>query len=905
LDDLNPLEHPICFVLPRRLTPFSTWHEHIPFAMFLVDLLRPHTIVELGTQWGDSYCALCQAVKELNLDTRCYAIDTWKGDPHAGFYGPEVLADLRAHHDPLYGSFSRLIQSTFDEALQHFADGTIDLLHIDGYHIYEAVKHDFEAWLPKMSSQGVVLLHDINVPERDFGVKRFWEEIRDKYPHFEFLHGHGLGFLAIGSEYPKAFQALLDASSEDAAIIRQFFFELGRRLTLQVQQGQLTRQLAQLQAEGERLTQELAEKERAIGDPSTQLREREQSIAQLQASLFFKIWARYNSWRKRWSPKRTRRYHFYRLCVKAVHIASDEGLSSLFRQAWRYLRRRGLRGILTQVDRDRLYQLWIEKNEPKPSEFSKLQKEVLSLPYQPLISVVMPVYNIDEIWLRKAVESVRNQIYPNWELCIADDGSTRPHIRRVLEEYRRQDNRIKVTYLPHNQGISVASNAALALATGEFVGLLDHDDELAPWALSEVVKLLNQSPDLDLIYSDEDKLEPDGRRSEPFFKPDFSPDLLMSMNYICHFSVFRRSLLKRIGGFRKGFEGSQDYDVILRVSEQTTKIAHIPKILYHWRRIPGSASSSVSAKSYAYEKAVKALEEALKRRNKCGEVTVLVPGRYRIRYKVADNPLVSIIIPTKDGLGLLRRCVESIREKTAYHNYEIVVVDDGSRDLAAVDYLRRMQRDGDCRVVVFDQPFNNYSRINNFAVTRARGAFLVFLSNDTEIITPEWLEEMLGHAQRPEVGAVGAKLLFPNGTIQHGGVIVGLHGVAGHAFYGLPATDPGYMCLTTVVRNCSAVTGACLMMRRSVFEEIGGFDEELDVAYNDVDLCLRIVQRGYYIVWTPHAVLYHHEMATRGRYQPERNIRYFCNKWRDFLDRGDPFYNPNLALDRSDFMIKV
>jgi GT2 family glycosyltransferase len=437
------------------------------------------------------------------------------------------------------------------------------------------------------------------------------------------------------------------------------------------------------------------------------------------------------------------------------------------------------------------------------------------------------------------------------------------------------------------------------------VGLLDHDDELTPWALSEVAKLLNRNPNLDFIYSDEDKLEPGGRRSEPFFKPDFSPDLLMSMNYITHFSVFRRELLDKIGGFRKGVEGSQDYDLILRASEDTKNIAHIPKILYHWRKIRGSSSSSTTAKVYAYRAAVKALEEALPRRKQPGKVEMLAPGRYRVRYVVKEKPLVSIIIPTKDKVNLLRRCVESIREKSTYTNYEIIVVDNNSVEKATGAYLEQIKNYPNTQVLTDNEPFN-FSRINNFAASHACGDFLLLLNNDTEVITRDWLEEMLSHAQQQEVGAVGVKLLFPKkNLLQHAGVIVGLGGVAGHAFYGLPAENPGYMGLATVTRNYAAVTAACMMLRHSVFDEVGGLDEELDVAYNDVDLCLKIVEKGYYIVWTPHAVLYHHEWATRGQYQPERNIRYFCAKWHSFLEKGDPFYNPNLALDRADFMVKV
>ena len=560
--------------------------------------------------------------------------------------------------------------------------------------------------------------------------------------------------------------------------------------------------------------------------------------------------------------------------------------------------------IVKKIAEEGDYQLWIEKNEPKSEDSSGLCKEAKSLAYKPLISIIMPTYNIDEVYLRAAIESARRQFYSNWELCIADDGSTKPDVKKVLEEYRQKDKRIKIIYLEQNQGISGASNAALSLASGEFIGLLDCDDELANWTLSEMAKSLNQNPKLDFIYSDEDKLDTEGIRSEPFFKPDFSPDLLLSMNYITHFCVFRRETVNRLGGFRKGFDGSQDYDLIVRVTEFTKNIAHIPKILYHWRKIHSSLSCNAEAKPYAYPAAMKSLAEAIARRGYSGEITMLSHGLYKLRYDVKGNPFISIIIPTKDKTDFLRRCVDSILKKSTYSNYEIIIVDNESSETETKDYLKQIAGNLKCRVISFNQPFN-YSSLNNFAALRASGDFLLFLNNDTEVITPGWLEEMLGHSQRSEVGAVGAKLLFLDNKIQHAGVVVGLHGLAGHAFYGLAASEPGYKRLNTVARNYSAVTGACMMIRRSVFEEIGGFDEKLDVAFNDVDLCLRIFQRGYYNVWTPHAVLYHYESATRGNYQPDHNVSYFKKKWGDFLKQGDPFYNRNLALDRDDFMIKI
>ena len=592
------------------------------------------------------------------------------------------------------------------------------------------------------------------------------------------------------------------------------------------------------------------------------------------------------------------------LLTKAIWITYHQGPGELIKRTWRYLRKHRLRGVWVYRSRAHNYNLWLRMEAERiESLLVAASEDIARFPYKPTISIIMPVRNTDLTCLKRSISSVRNQAYPYWELCIANDGSDKRGIREVLESFQAKDKRIKVVNLPQCTGIVGATNAALSMTTGEFVGFLDHDDELAPHALLQVVRWLNKQPELDVLYSDEDRIIGE-RRCEPFFKPDWSPDLLLSMNYTGHFLVIRRELIQELGGLRPEAEGSQDYDLVLRITEKTNRIAHIPEILYHWRITPGSVTNRPESRARAFEAAQKALTSALERRGLQGQVMQIGEGRYRIKYKVQCTPRISIIIPTRDKVHLLQRCVGTIHERSSYKNYELIIVDNQSKDPATMDYLTFVQQRGICKVVPFTEPFN-YAKINNFAVEQAEGEYLVFLNNDTEVISPDWLEELLSYAQQKRIGAVGAKLLFPDNTIQHGGVIVGLGGVAGHAFYGLPATDPGYMDLATVARNCSAVTAACLMMRRSVFEEVGGFDEELDVAYNDVDLCLRVVQRGYYIVWTPHAVLYHHESATRGHYQPERNIRYFCDKWRDFLARGDPFYNPNLALDRSDFMVRV
>ncbi len=548
------------------------------------------------------------------------------------------------------------------------------------------------------------------------------------------------------------------------------------------------------------------------------------------------------------------------------------------------------------------YQMWLERHALTPQQLRRSATEAKTFAYQPTISIVTPVYNTAEIWLRKAIESVQNQIYPHWELCLCDDGSTASHVSQVLAEYAERDKRIRVLVRTQNGGISAASNGALTLATGEFVGLLDHDDEITPDALFEVVKRLNESPDLDFIYTDEDKLSPEGHRIEPFFKPDWSPDLLLSMNYITHFSVMRRSLIEEVGGFTEGLDGSQDHDLFFRLSEKTQKISHIAKPLYSWRKIPGSAASDTQAKPYAHIAGERALEQHLRRQGIAAEVLpgLVSPSHRRAHYQIIGQPLISIIIPIRDKVELLQRCLTSIEEKTTYRNFEIIIVDNHSEKPETLSYLAQLPH----TVVQAPGPFN-YSLINNVGVAHARGEFLLFLNNDIEVIAEDWLTAMLEHAQRSQVGAVGAKLLYPDRTIQHVGVVLGVGGVAGHVFLRLPEDSTHYFGLFQVVRNCSAVTAACMMMRKSVFDEVGGFDEHVKVAYNDVDLCLRIREKGYVIVYTPYALLYHFESSTRKSLHPLSDEGYVRQRWAKAFQEGDPYYNPHLTLERPDYTLRI
>jgi GT2 family glycosyltransferase/SAM-dependent methyltransferase len=550
------------------------------------------------------------------------------------------------------------------------------------------------------------------------------------------------------------------------------------------------------------------------------------------------------------------------------------------------------------------FDLWVENYDTMTDTLrADLARRVGDIPSPPVISVLVPVYNTPEPFLRAAIESVRRQIYPHWELCIADDRSTEPHVRELLSEYQVMDDRIKVVFREENGHISAASNSALQLASGSWIALLDHDDELSEHALAIVALALAKNPAASYVYSDEDKLDERGRRFSPFFKPEFDPVMLLGENYPCHLSVARRDLVEGIGGFRLGFEGSQDWDLVLRITEglEPQSILHLPFILYHWRVHPDSTASSGEAKPYTATAGVRAVEEHLTRLGRSGDVSWLpATQRNRVTWRITEQPpLVSIIIPTRNG-RYLARCIDSVRRLTTYADYEILVVDNGSLERGSLHYLR--VHENDTTVIRDERPFN-YSALNNMAAGHARGELICLLNDDVEAMGGEWLEEMVAQIIQPDVGIVGAKLNYQNGTIQHAGVTLGIHGVAGHLHRGAERFDLGYFGDLALVRRVSAVTGACMLIRKEVWTQLGGLDEKnLSIAFNDVDFCLRAGEVGWKVMWTPFAELTHHESISRGpddvgprAEEFKLEVDYMKKRWADVL-HCDPAYNPNLTL---------
>ena len=577
----------------------------------------------------------------------------------------------------------------------------------------------------------------------------------------------------------------------------------------------------------------------------------------------------------------------------------------------------GLRNLFfLLVDIPYTYGKWISRYEPPRLIYPKFVSQAASWKHKPQISIIMTTYNSNLVYLKEAIESVRQQVYKNWQLCIADDSSKKNSgVKEILREYAARDARIKIVLREKNGNVSVASNSALKLAKGDFVALMDHDDLLHPLALWFIAQAIIQQPGVGLIFSDYDKITSSGERIEPYFKSDFNYELLLAQNMIAHFDCYRRSLLIKIGGFREGYEGSQDWDLALRCIERLTseQIVHIPRVLYHCRLCAGgSAEIDIDVKPYAPKSAIRSIEDHIKRLGLTGNVSCVenFPSLNRVQFQLPDpTPLVSIIIPTFDRSDLLRTCVNSIQTKTTYPTYEIIVVDNGSVQKQTFNLLKKFKQEG--IMVIHVKGSFNYSRLNNIAGKIARGSIFCLMNNDIKIISPDWLEEMVSFAVQDEVGAVGARLWYPNETLQHAGVILGYGGlgIAGHAFPDLQRGNPGYAFNAIVHREVSAVTGACMMIRRMVYEKVNGLDESLAVEFNDIDLCIKIRQMGYRIVWTPFAEMYHLESATRRKnfkladyYRYKRESELMLQRWGDILS-NDPFYSQNLGLFYNNYSI--
>ena len=556
------------------------------------------------------------------------------------------------------------------------------------------------------------------------------------------------------------------------------------------------------------------------------------------------------------------------------------------------------------------YGLWYRAYIPTEETLETQRKQKFD--YSPLISIAVPAYQTPVEFLRQMIESLIVQTYSNWELCIVNASPDNEEMQKVLAEYSAGDSRVRFCNLKENLGIAENTNRAFAMTKGEFVGLLDHDDLLAPNALYEIVKILQDHPQADALYTDEDKVTTElDEHFQPHLKPDFNLDLLRSNNYICHFFVVQKSIVEKAGGFRKEFDGAQDYDFIFRCTENAGEVLHVPEILYHWRTHKASTADNPASKMYAFEAGKRAIEAHLERTGTKGEVSHTQDlGFYRVKYPVQGKPLVSVIIPNKDEKETLQTCLEMLEKNTGYQNFEIIIVENNSTTDEIFRYYKELSGNRKIHLLRWGKEFN-YSAIHNFAAAHAKGEYLLFLNNDVKSINPDWLEEMLGVCQRPEVGGVGAKLIYPDNTIQHAGCVIGMGGIAGHMFVDMPADRTGYLHKASLLQDMSAVTAACLLMKKEVFEQAGGFTEELAVAFNDVDLCLKVRKNGYLIVYDPYAKLYHMESKTRGAEDSKEKVRRFQTEieymrchWIDILKNGDPCYNKNLSLTKWNYSLK-
>jgi glycosyltransferase involved in cell wall biosynthesis len=988
-----PLIREATLFVPEKLV-IGAWTGHIPFAYWIVSILHPKVIVELGTYSGDSYFALCQAVLENKLETDCYAVDTWVGDEHAGFYGPDIFRDFSTYHENHYSSFSRPLRMTFDEAVSHFSDGSIDLLHIDGLHTYEAVRHDFELWKSKLSSCGVVLFHDICVHEKGFGVWKLWAELKQLYPFLEFYHSHGLGVLFVGNDFRHEGLSLAKRADtlQEQGLLSHLFATLGQIIhhkyeisslgeavqerdtqisslgqavqerdtqnsslgqSVQERDAQISSlgqfvqerdaqisslgqfvqerdaQISSLgQAVQERdtqissLGQSVQERDAQISSLGQSVQERDAQISSLGQSVQervaqisslvqerdaakaeIELILSSNSWRIT-KPVRTiitcfRRakflmvFGFWRFATKkAISWCRNNRRLPTLRELY----------FLTKFASQK-YRSQLHMNLGHPVSHTNLQLKLdMSHGETPLISVVMPVYKTPIGFLRCAVNSVCAQIYQNWELYICDDGSADTDLTHELKTLAQADKRIKIISLESNSGISHATNIAVGRVSGDFIAFLDHDDELTPDALGEVVLAIRSNPNVDVIYTDQNKIDELGVVFEQFYKPDWSPDYFRRVMYVGHLLVVRNTLVRNVEGFDSQFDGVQDYEFMLRLSEQTSDIVHIPKILYRWRAIQGSIAFTPDAKGKVEKIQCEAVRKHLERLGIERDVAPHPEFSHRVKIGPLNSQCkdkVSIIIPTKDQPDHLRRCLSSIFDKTTYGNFEVIVIDNDTVDKEALNVLEQYP----VQVIPYHAPFN-YSKVNNLGVANSSGDVVVLLNNDIEVITDDWLEILLANLYQSDVGAVGPLLIFPDKSVQHAGIVLGARGTVDHVMRGFPCDGDGYAGSLSCPREVSAVTGACLMTRKKTYSALGGLVEHYGTHYQDADFCLQIRQSGLRILHVPDVQLIHFESATRGTDYDLLDRLLFQDRWSNQLAKGDPYFHPVFSLDKLDYSLE-
>lgn len=941
------ISHLLAFRPERLLPPFDR-ESDMAIVAWLTGVLKPSRLVELGTQSGNVYFAACQTVKQQGLPTSCVAVGTWQ---------TEILALSRSNEAPAvwnqrhYAAFSTLMQMGTTEALPHIDDASIDLLLVDGRRTPETVRAEFAAWRGKLSPRAVVFVHGLGAQGQ--GGEALWKDISATVPGYRLDAGEGAGILLLGAGIDDRLRKVLDQNLGGEANTVLDLLDRARQaqhrhddaqseletLRARLQQTenarqQAARQLHELQQQGEAAWQKRLDEAQATVDElrraseisTRHITELAAHARNIEESFCWRITAPI-----RWVGTPINLALQKALLIRRA-IQVRGGIRGSLRIARAVFRSEGIKGIqrrlwntprllnlsvpvavgLIQPGED-AYHAWLRNYDPTDEEaMSSLKAKIERLALKTTFSVVMPVYNPPLDYLRQAIASVQAQVYPHWELCIADDASPRAEVRELLNELAAQDSRIRVVFREQNGHISAATNSAMDIATGEFIALMDNDDLLPPHALAYMALAVHQHPDAGIIYSDEDKVTEDNVRMSPYFKCDFNYELFLSQNMISHFGVYRRSVLQEIGGFRVGYEGAQDWDLALRVIEKVgaDKVIHVPRVLYHWRVFPGSTALALEEKDYALKAQLKSISSHLERMGK-PDTEVFpaegIPGLLRIRHALpADLPRVSIVIPTRDRVELLSMCVDSILERTRYVDYEIVIVDNGSTDLAALDYLNRIASNHHIRVVPADVPFN-YSQLNNIGVEHARGEYLVLMNNDIEITQPDWLEEMLAFAIQPDIGCVGAQLWYPDGTLQHGGVVLGIGGVASHAHKGVPRGNFGYFGRASAHQTFSAVTAACMMVSKAIYREVGGFDETLKVAYNDVDFCLKVRATGYRNLYNPFASFVHHESASRGSDTSGDNYQRLLDEAQIMKHRwgrliaDDPAYSPNLTLMGDDF----